>query len=169
MATKKLHPLDALAQGDPKNVIALMLWKARQRNPDLFEQITEKDIEGFEACVTYLKVKPEVVIKRPAGLPAQEAIPASAGRRPVPARAATPPKPYVIVQLVEAGTENAIRPVENNQEDFDAAAEAAKVRQARDAAPQLAQRLVHQASSGEYSLSDMQDAANALLLLARAT
>jgi hypothetical protein len=67
MATRKqaLDPLDALAQGDPLRVIALMLWKNRHREPDMYVQITERDIEGFEACVNYLKVKPTVLIKRP--------------------------------------------------------------------------------------------------------
>jgi hypothetical protein len=67
MATRKqaLDPLDELAQGDPLRVIALMLWKNRHREPDMYVQITERDIEGFEACVNYLKVKPTVLIKRP--------------------------------------------------------------------------------------------------------
>jgi hypothetical protein len=42
------------------------------------------------------------------------------------------------------------------------------MRKARQDAPQIAQRIVNQARSGEYSLSDIQDAANALLLLSRA-
>jgi len=161
------HPLDALAAGDPRGVIALMLWKERMRNPDLYAQITEADIIGFQDCVKYLKVVPEVQILRPAGIPAQPEVLATANRRHIPARPATDPKPYVIVRLVEKGTDNTIRPVENNQEDYDAAAAATQVRQARDSAPQLAQRLIQQANSGEYSLSDMQDAANCLLILAR--
>lgn len=171
MATKqrKLDALDALAQGDPKMVMALMLWKARLREPDMYVQITEADIKAFEDCVRYLKVKPSVMIKRPQGLPAQEAVAAQGNRRAVPARPATPPKPFVIVSLVEAGTENVIRPVENNESDYDSAQDAATIRKARDQAPDLANRLIKQASSGEFSLSDMQDAANALLVLSRAT
>lgn len=161
------HPLDALAAGDPRGVIALMLWQRRFEQPDLYAQITEKDIVGFQDCVRYMKVTPEVQILRPAGIEAQPAIPATKNRRAVPARPATDPKPYVIVRLVEKGTENAIRPVENNQEDYDKMAASAQVKQARDSAPGLAQRLIQQANSGEYSLSDMQDAANALMILAR--
>lgn len=171
MATKKapqLDPLDALAQGDPRNVMALMLWKNRLREPDMYVQIDEHDIKGFQDCVDYLKVKPEVKIVRPAGLPAQDPIAATGKRRAVPARAATPPKPYVIVTLVEQGTMNVIRPVENNQDDFDTAQAAAELRKARDRAPQLAERILQQARTGETSLSDMQDAADALLVLARA-
>ena len=167
MAKAKLDPLAELALGDPKKVIALMLWKARRRNPDLYEKIDARDLEGFEACVSYLKVQPDVMIKRPAGLPAQAAIPAAGNRRAVPAREATSPKPYVVIALVEKGTENAIRPVEDNQNDYDLAQDAAALRKARDQAPMLAERLIQQGRTGEYSLSDIQDAANALQLLAR--
>ena len=164
----KQDPLDALAQGDPKRVIALMLWKARHRQPDMFVQITEHDIKGFEDCVTYMKVKPDLMIKHPPGLPATPAIPAVGTRRALPAREATPPKPYVIVTLVEEGTENVIRPVENNQEDYDIAQDSARLRKARDQAPGIAERILNQARSGEFSLSEIQDAADALIILARA-
>ena len=164
----KKDALDLLAEGDPKRIIALMLWKARLREPDLFVQITEKDIEGFDACTNYLKVVPGVMVKRPAGLPYQPAQPAAGNRRAVPAREATPAKPFVIVALVEDGTENAIRPVENNETDYDAAQAQAAVRKARDQASAIAQRILNQAKSGEYSLSDIQDAADALITLARA-
>lgn len=167
MAKTKLDPLDALAQGDPKNVIALMLWKARHRNPDLFVQIDENDIVGFEACVQYLKAKPVVQIRRPEGLPEQAAIPATHNRRAVPARAATPAKPYVIVTITDERGD-AIKPVENNQADWDTAQDATQVRKARDQAPDLAARILNQARAGEFSLSDIQDAANALMILARA-
>jgi len=163
----KLDPLDALAQGDPLRVIALMLWRERMRQPDLYVQIEEKDIVGFEDCMRYLKAKPTVRIFRPEGLEAQGAIPAQGNRRAVPSRAATPPKPYVIVALVDQKGDT-IRPVENNEEDFDAAQAARDLRKARDQAPDLAQRIVQQARNGEYSLSDIQDAANALITLARA-
>lgn len=170
MATKKtqLHPLDALAQGDPKMVIALMLWKERHRQPDMYVQLDEKDLQGFTDCVAYMKMTPDVMIKRPAGLPAQPSLPATHHRRAVPAREAIPPKPYVIVSLVERGTENVIRPVENNEADFDVAQNATAIRKARDQAPDIANRILAQARSGEYSLSDIQDAADALLTLARA-
>ena len=164
----KLDPLDALAGGDPRGIIALMIWKNRLREPDMFVKIEEGDIAGFQDCVRYLKVVPDVLIERPAGLPEQAAIPATANRRAIPGRAATPPKPYVIVTLVEKGTKNMIRPVENNETDYDRAADVQKVRKARDQAGGLAQRLRHQAASGEYSLSDMSDAAEALEILARA-
>lgn len=170
MATRKpapkQDPLDALAQ-DPARVMQLMLWKARMREPDMYVQITEHDIRGFDDCVRYLKVKPQVKIFRPQGLPAQDAIAAQGNRRAVPARPATPPKPYVMVVLTDEKGDT-VRPVENNEEDFDVAAQARDLRKARDQAQDLAQRIVQQARTGEYSLSDIQDAANALITLSRA-
>lgn len=160
--------LDQLAQGDPLEVIALMLWKARHREPDMYVRIDANDIRAFQDCCRYLKVDYQVQIVRPAAIPASPALPAHGNRRAVPARPEIPARPYVMVKLVERGTEHVIRPVENNQADFDTAADAATVRKARDQASDLAQRLVNQAASGEYSASDMTDAANALLLLARA-
>jgi hypothetical protein len=148
--------------------MALMLWKARHREPDLYVKIDENDLKGFDDCVAYLKVEPLVLIKRPAGLPAQAGIPATHNRRAVPGREAIPPKPFVIAALVDKQTKDAIRPIENNEGDFDTAAQAAAVRKARDQAQDLAQRLLQQARSGEYSLSDMTDSANALITMARA-
>lgn len=169
MATKKqtLDPLDALAKGDPQRVMALMLWKARMRQPDMYVQITEHDIKGFDDSCRYLKVKPQVRVFRPGEIAAQPAVAASGKRRAVPAREAIPPRPYVMVVLTDEKGD-AIKAVENNEEDFDAARDAAAVRKARDQAPQLAQLILQQAKNGEYSLSDIQDAANALLTLARA-
>lgn len=169
MATKAkpLHPLDALATGNPLDVIALMLWKNRHREPDMFVQIDEQDMAGLQASMAYQKVKPAVLIHRPQGLEATPAIPATAKRRATPARAATPPKDYVIVTLVEAGTENVVRSIENNQADYDHAQERALQRKAVSDAPHLADRLINMANSGEYSLSEMTDAAECLRILAR--
>ncbi len=164
---KEQHPLDGLAEGDPLKVMALMLWKNRFREPDMYVQIFEKDIEGLKACVDYLEVTPVVSIHRPQGQDAQPAQPGSSTRRPVPALPTQPAKPYVIVTLVDARGDM-IKPIENNERDFDAADEAAKVRKAKDQAADLAQRILQQAQSGESSLSDTQDAADALVILARA-
>lgn len=163
---KEISKLDVLPD-DPLRVIALMLWKNRHREPDMYVQITEQDIIGLDDCTRYLEVKPVVRIERPGGLPAQDAIPASRNRRAVPARSAMPPKPYVVVTLVDEQG-NLIKPIENNEADYDTAQESTAIRAAKDKAPQLAQMIVRQASSGEISLSDIQDAANALVILARA-
>lgn len=168
MAKKdKKHPLDALAEGDPLRVIALMLWQDRRREPDMYRRIEEKDIQGFDDCMAYQKATPTVKIFRPQGIPAQAAVPATHKRRPVAAREATPAKPFVTVVLVDQSG-NAIKPVENNESDFDTAQDASKVRKARDQAADLAQRLIRQSQTGEYSTSDMMDAANALMTLSRA-
>lgn len=164
---KAKHPLDALAEGNPLDVIALMLWKNRHREPDMFVQLNEEDMAGLQASMAYQKVKPAVLIHRPAGLEASAAIPASKGRRAVAARAATAPKDYVIVTLVEAGTENVVRSIENNQADYDHAQERTLQRKAVSDAPHLADRLINMANSGEYSLSEMTDAAECLRILAR--
>lgn len=173
MSTKKKSaappdPLDVLVAGDPKDVIALILWKGRHRQPDLFAQITAADIKGFKDCCEYQKITPAVVIQRPEGRPAQEAIPAAHGRAAAPARPADPPKPFVMVTLCDGQTGNAIRPIENNQEDFDRQAQSAATRKARDQAPTMADNILRAVRTGEWSLSEMQDAANALLVLARA-
>lgn len=165
---KKKDPLDALAEGDPRDVIALMLWKARFREPDMFVQITAKDIAGFNESCNYQKVKPSVLISHPPGREATPAIPATKNRKAIPATPAGPPKPYVIVTLVEEGTPNVIRSVENNEEDFDTAQDVATVRRMRDKANQLADLLVRGFRSGEQSESDVNDAADALRIMARA-
>ena len=164
----KPDPLDALVAAGPERALQLLLWKARHREPDMYVQITPEDIQGLEDCARFLKVKFEARIHRPEGLAAQEAVPASHGRRGVPGRDATPPRNYVVVTLVEKGTGNAIRPVENNETDYDTARDQAAVRKARDQAPDLARRLIEQGNTGDVSLSDHQDAADALLILARA-
>jgi len=171
-APKKQSKQDALdaftsaARADPTMAIALMLWVDRLRNPDLYVKIDERDLKGFADCMAYQKLVPEVRIHREPGIPAQPGVPATANRRAVPAREAIPPKPYVVVTLVEKGTANAITPIENNQEDFDAAGHAAKVRKARDNAQRLADALANSANSGDFASSDLRDAAEALLLLA---
>lgn len=164
---KSVDPLDVIANGDPKHVIALMLWKNRMREPSMYVQITEEDIKGLGDCCTYLEVVPQVMIERPAGQEAQPAIAPSGRNRGVPARPAMPPKPFVIVTLVDKDG-NLITPVENNERDYDLAQDAAKVRKARDQAPDLAARILQQARTGEFSLSDIQDTAEALTLLAEA-
>lgn len=159
--------LDALALGPAKDVIALMLWKNRHNEPELNVQITERDLAGFKACVEYLHVTPEVRIVRPQGMPGHDAIPATRTRSAIPAADPTPPKPYVTICLVERGTENAIRPVENNEQDWAAAEEAKNFNRARDRALQLAGELQRAAATGDYSSSVLNDAAQCLAALAR--
>ena len=164
-AAKPQDPLDALAAADPREVIALMLWKDRIRNPDLFVQIDENDIKGFRDSVDYLKVKHEVRIYRPVQ-PGQDAIPAQGTRKAIPGRREIA-KPYVMVVLTDHKGD-AIVPVENNEDDYQRRAEQSKLTRFRENAPSLAAQLLQQARSGEYSLAVMQECADALVALSRA-
>ena len=170
MAKAKAAPkdeLDQLAEGPLTNVIALMLWTLRHVNPDMSVVITQKEIAGLKQCVDYLKVTAAVRVERPQGRPAQEAVPASANRKAVPGFPAEPPRPFVVVARVEAGTENMIRPVENNEEDFQRQKDAEQLKRLRETAPGLANMLEQNAAGGVFSESDIRDAANALRVLAR--
>jgi hypothetical protein len=73
-----------------------------------------------------------------------------------------------MVTLCDGASGNAIRPIENNQEDYDRQQQSVAVRKARDQAPMMADNILRAVRTGEWSLSEMQDAANALLVLARA-
>lgn len=168
MAKQSNDVLDALAAADPKEIIALILWKARHQNPEMSLQITEKDINGYRACVKYLEVTPEVRIARPQGRPAQEYIPARGRFKEVQARPAEPARPFVFVGLVEEGTENCIRPVENNEEDYGIAQKAEALRAARDKGPQLANQLISDMNNGTFSSATIQEAAQILITLAKA-
>lgn len=168
MATKaKVDTLDALVGGDAKGVIAMMLWNNRMREPDMFAKIDEEQVKAFQESCRFQKLVPDIRIFRPGGLAAQPAIPAAGNKRAVPAREAIPPKPYVVVTLVEKGTSNVIRPIENNEADYDVAQDTSRFRKAKSDAPGMARRLLEMAKTGEYSLSDIQDTADALLLLSR--
>ena len=160
-------PLDALAMGPAKDVIALMLWKARHSEPELAVQITENDLSGFNACVNYLGVVPDVRIVRPQGRPGHGEIPATKTRSAIPAQEASPPRTFVVVSLVERGTENAIRPVENNTEDWQAAEEAKAFKHARDNALRIAGQMQQDAATGNFSSSTINDAVQCLVALAR--
>jgi hypothetical protein len=156
------------ANKDPKKLVALMFWRERHRNPEMAIQITEKDISGFQGCVDYLEVTPEVVIIRPQGRPAQAGQPARGRLKAVPARPAEPPRPFVAVNLVNAGTMDSFKPIENNEEDAKVRDQAELVRRAKDKASQLAAQLMHDAASGTFSTATMTEAAQALQALARA-
>lgn len=155
------------ATKDPRKVIALMLWKERHRNPEMAVQITEQDITGFNACVDYLDVKPDVLIVRPQGRPAQEAVPAQGKRRAVPARAGEPARPFVAVNVVAKGTVNSIKPIENNEEDAKRRDEAERLRRVRDQAQGLANALMADLAQSQFSTTTVREAAAALQTLAR--
>ncbi len=172
---KDAAPLDLLDQfvkWDPKNAIAILLWKMRRELPDLTLQVTERDITGFQECVDYLEIQPTVKIYRPMGRPAAEAIPAVAGtkdrpgRSAVPARPADPPRPFVLVQLLDQEG-NAFRPIENNEEAAQEAERAERKRRSREQAITIANRVLADVGAGVFSNETMKEAAQALLALAQ--
>lgn len=159
-------PLDALTT-DTLRVIALMLWKERFRNPELAVKISDKDLKGMDDCLGYLRLKLDVRIERGAGIPAHPGNPAKG----IPAREAGEPQPYVVVSLLgkdENDISGPVRPVENNEEDHKQSQIARQVAQARDQAQYLGQRLINAARSGDYSSSELAEAGQALMLLAKA-
>lgn len=167
MAKKKeKDELDVLADADPKRVIALMLWKARHTNPDLSVVISHEDIKGLADCTSYLEVTPEVLIERPQGAPAAPGIPARGRRAAVPARAAEGPRPFVVVALVQKGTKDGFKPIENSEEGAAKRDQAVAWQKAKDAAAVLASSLMNMAATGDYSTSVVQEASAALRALA---
>lgn len=149
---KPVDALDALVTGDPKEVIAMLLWRNRLRAPELAMMITDQDVAAFRQCVDYLEVQHEVRIFRPmAGPQITNQVPAN----------------YVVACLVEKGTTNAIRPIENNEQDYAAAERAEKIRRVRDSAPQLVGQVRSSAQSGSYSDAEINELCEALLTLAK--
>lgn len=165
--------LDALATGDPKDVIALLFWRERFRNPDMSVHITKEDLDKFHASVEFLGVTPQVSIYRPEGRPAQEAVAAvpgahgKTGTRAIPARPAEPPRPYVFVGVTDAQG-NILKPIESDEDDAQRRDDANNVRRWKDKAPMLASLLVSMATSGTFSNAEIGEAAEALRVLARA-
>lgn len=165
---RKKDDFDRLAEGDTKDVLALVLWKARHHFPDLAMTIDAKDMAGYRQCLDYLKATPEVRIVRPLGRPAQDPVPAAGNRRAVPGYPAEPPRPFVVVALVEKGTENAIRVCENNEGDNELRILAERTKRAREGAQDIAGRIEAMTRQGaDISNSDLLAAAEALRLLAR--
>lgn len=162
-----MDALDQLAASDPREVLALLLWKDRYRNPDMTVQITENDITSFRACTAYLDVEHAVKIERPQGLPAQAAVPESGNRRAVPARPAQPPRPFVVVQVIQKDTGDAIKPIESDEEGAKRRDRADNLRRFKDAAPELSGALKQQAITGNFSSSLIAEAADALAALAK--
>lgn len=162
----KADPLDVLAAGDPRQVIALMLWRNRHHEPSMTCVLKQEDIDGLRDCVDFLKVTPDVVIVRPAGREAVPAIPPRGNRPGQPALPAEPPRPHVVVALVAKGTMDAIRPLENNDDDAETTIRLNNLRAWREKAPLLAGQLRGAAHSGDTSTAVLSDAADALMAFA---
>ncbi len=165
-----VDPLDSFAKiaaAHPEHALQLLFWKHRHQNPEFVHQITPADLKGFNDCVTYLDVKPTVRIFRPQGLPDNPGQEARGNRRAIPPRAGTPPKDFVVIQMVDSAG-NSIVPIENNEEDQDRGKQAREVARMREQAPGLADLLLRQAASGDFSTSTLQEAASMLKALAKA-
>lgn len=170
MATKKAprqDPLDALT--DPaalQRVLQLILWKNRHNDPSMTAVIRAEDIQGLEDCCEYLKVTPEAVVVRPAGRPAQPAIPPRGDRPGIPAMPAEAPRPHVVVALVAKGTMDAIRPLENNDDDTEKLLAGQNLRKWREKAAMLAGNAQSMASGGDVSTATLQEIAQCLMAFA---
>lgn len=123
----------------PLDMIALLLWKDRYRNPEMAVQITDKDVSEWQQCTEYLGVTPKVLIHRPGG--------------------------KLVVQVVDERG-NSIVPIESTGEGADARDHSAALRAARNKAGELAARLRNDFTSGAFSLSTLNEAADTLLILA---
>jgi len=162
--------LDRLAAAPLERVLELVFWKLRHKNPDMAVLIDKKDIEAFEQSMAYQEIKPGILVERPAGRPGHPAIPAAGKRRAVPEVQAEAPRPFVLVALVEAGTKNTVKPVENNEEDFQRGDLCRKLAAARGKTQNLAQMLRNAAANPDLATSGtLEEAAEILALLGRAT
>lgn len=160
-------PLDLLAEGDPKNVMALMLWKVRHRYPQLSMEITKKDIEQFKASCDYMGVKVGVAIIHPQGREATPGRKAEGDRPAVPPRPAEPPRPWVFVGVVEKDehgelTMNSVTPIESDEEGAVHRDHQRRVQTMKDRAGLYAQGLLQMANSNSISTSEMTQAAQLL-------
>jgi hypothetical protein len=181
MAAKKKAaapaPLDTLDQAlknwSVEMWTKMVLWKNRNAIPELTVQVTEKDITAWQQCIDYLGITTQLKIYRPQGRPAQAAIPEvpgtpqRPGRSAIPARAQEPPRPFILVQLLDQDG-NTFRPIENSEEARREQEQAERLRRAKDEARSLAGQLQHDMAVGVYSNSLIADAAQALIALANA-
>ena len=170
MATKKAtrqDPLDALTQPEAlPRVLQLLLWKNRHQDPSMTVVIKPEDIQGLVDCCGYLKVTPEAVVVRPAGREAVPAIPPRGNRPGAPALPAEPPRQHVVVALVAKGTMDAIRPLENNDDDTEKLVRNQELRRWKDKAGILAMNASSMANTGDVSTATLQEIAQCLMVFA---
>jgi hypothetical protein len=167
---KTPDPLDAFVANTktyPDWIPAMLLWKARHQNPEMAVLVTPEDLRAYSESMDYQKIKPEILVYRPEGRPATAAIPAAGNRRAVPARPAEPPRPFVIIGLVERGTRNAVKPIENNEQDYERGELVRQIQVARRNIPDLAASLRRTAATGDFTTATLEDAARTLELFGR--
>lgn len=162
------HPMDALV-ADPMKMMAVLLWKNRIQNPDMGVGITPKDLEGFAQAVQYLDVQAQVrtfrrnenayvqmvdaaskvVVRRKVGAKDKDGndivVDKDFDLEVVGGKYALEPGDVIV------SIGNSIRPIENNEADYDAAARAERVRQAKVSAPALAMQVKNGAIAGTIS------------------
>lgn len=165
VAPRQKDELDALAEGDIRQLVMLMFWRERHRNPEMSHQLTLRELKQFNDSMTFLGVTPEIVVVRPEGRPAQEAIAAAKGRRAIAARPAEPPRPYVFIGIVEQGTMNGVKPIESDEDEAKMRDRSMSIRKAKDRAGLLASLLAGMAQSGTFSNSEILEAAQTLQFL----
>ena len=165
--------LDALDQfakaadlGNRDIAIMLMFWKNRHQESPFTMDITAKDLQGFEECIKYLDVMPQIKIFRPQGKPAHPGSPATDTRSAIPPSPAGKPKAYVVIQMVDQEG-NTFVPIENNEDDLARGQEAKRIQRIRESAPQLAGQLMADLQANTTSNATITEAAEALKLLAR--
>lgn len=174
MATKKVAKKDMLdefaelANKDPKQALALVLWKMRHENPEMSVLITEKDLTGLRDCATYLDVVPDVRIFRRPAIPAHDAVPAAPGRVAINAFPGAPAAAFVTVAMVAKGTEDTFKPIENNEEDAVKGENAAELRRLKAELPGLATLVNNQAAGGTFSAEQVMEVCRGAVLLAQA-
>ena len=130
-------------------------------------KITTDDMEGLYACTEYLEIQPQVRIQRPPGAPEMPGVPATATRSAQPGRPAEGPRPWVLVELVDERG-NTFVAIENNTRDRGQQEKAARVREILSSARDLANRIRNAGNTGDYVRADMDDAAEAITILAAA-
>jgi len=177
------HPMDALV-ADPMKAMALLLWKNRIQNPEMGVAITPKDLTGFDQAVQYLEVHAQVRMFRRGENAYVQMVDAASKvvvRRQVGARdkdgneiVAAKDFDLEVVNgkyAIEPGDivvsiGNAIKPIENNEADYDAAARAERIRQAKVIAPSLIAQVRNGAIAGTISkemVVELCDAFSAIL------
>ena len=124
-----------------ERALALVLWKMRHSNPEMSVTITKDDIDTLEQCEVYQK------------LTAAPAVVEASGK--------------MFVNMVVEGTADVFKAIESNEQDYQAAERAQKLRQARDQMPELVALVRGQMARGEFSESNITELIEAALLVAR--
>ena len=150
---------------DPQQAMMLVLWKNRFDNPELSVQITPADVAEFEACAGYLQVQPVLSVRQPEGRKGHAGAPAAGNRPAIPPMPDEPPRPFVVVAVVDQGG-NGFKPIESTEEGAKVRDAADEKRRHRDNARSLADALVAQVQGGTFSNDTILDAAAALRGLA---